>query len=115
MLSAYSIDQLAAVLSTPMNVLKASLWRLHAVFCLAAAVAGINAADEAAASGGLLASAEGVYNSSVTPAGLPWNTYNYCNAPHVNAEHYARPANTSGAELVYVNAVIRHHKVCFSI
>ena len=27
----------------------------------------------------------GVYNSSKTPPNFPWNTYNYCNAPHVNA------------------------------
>ena len=53
----------------------------------------------------------GVYNSSVTPSDLPWNTYNYCNAPHVNAEHYARPTNVSGSELVYMNVMIRHHKV----
>ena len=59
----------------------------------------------------------GVYNSSQTPANLPWNTYNYCNAPHVNAAHYFKPAlaNASGfdgqPELVYVNAMIRDHKV----
>ena len=53
----------------------------------------------------------GVYNSSVTPTNLPWNTYNYCNAPHVNVKHYSKPTNASHASLVYVNAVIRHHKV----
>ena len=57
-----------------------------------------------------LASADGVYDSSTTPSSLPWNTYNYCNAPHVNAAHYTRP-NVTGAKLVYMNAVIRHHKV----
>lgn len=57
-----------------------------------------------------LASVTGVYNTSQTPADLPWNTYNYCNAPHVNAEHYVKP-NVSDAKLVYVNTVIRHHKV----
>ncbi|KAI0369550.1 phosphoglycerate mutase-like protein [Pilatotrama ljubarskyi] len=60
--------------------------------------------------GGLLASADGVYNSSFTPGTLPWNTYNYCNAPHVTAKHYRRPANAPEAKLVYLNAVIRHHK-----
>lgn len=53
----------------------------------------------------------GVYNSSKTPTNLPWNTYNYCNAPHVNAKHYQRPQDL-GAELVYLNVVTRHHKVC---
>ncbi|THG96106.1 hypothetical protein EW145_g7840 [Phellinidium pouzarii] len=52
----------------------------------------------------------GVYNSSVTPSDLPWNTYNYCNAPHVNAAHYTKPANVSGSVLVYMNVMIRHHK-----
>ena len=61
---------------------------------------------------GSLSSADGVYNSSITPSNLPWNTYNYCNAPHVNAKHYSLPANASHAKLVYMNAVIRHHKVC---
>ncbi|KZV63428.1 phosphoglycerate mutase-like protein [Peniophora sp. CONT] len=49
----------------------------------------------------------GVYNSSATPASLPWNTYNYCNAPHVTASHYEAP---EGAELVYLNLMMRHHK-----
>lgn len=53
----------------------------------------------------------GVYNSSKVPAGLPWNIYNYCNAPHVNTAHYAKPTNVSGSKLVYLNAMIRHHKV----
>ncbi|KAA1477624.1 phosphoglycerate mutase-like protein [Dentipellis sp. KUC8613] len=52
----------------------------------------------------------GVYNSSETPASLPWNTYNYCNAPHVNAKHYAAPPQSPGSELVYMNVMIRHHK-----
>lgn len=58
----------------------------------------------------LLASVTGVYNTSQTPSDLPWDTYNYCNAPHVNAQHYTKP-NVSGAKLVYLNTVIRHHKV----
>ena len=57
-----------------------------------------------------LASADGVYNTSFTPSSLPWNTYNYCNAPHVNVAHYTMP-NASDAKLVYMNVVIRHHKV----
>lgn len=58
----------------------------------------------------VLSSSEGVYNSSQTPADLPWNTYNYCNAPHVNAKHYTAPS-VDGAKLVYLNLVMRHHKV----
>lgn len=57
-----------------------------------------------------LASANGVYNGSKTPSSLPWNTYNYCNAPHVVPAHYTLPT-AKGAKLVYVNTVIRHHKV----
>ena len=57
-----------------------------------------------------LASVTGVYNTSTTPSDLPWDTSNYCNAPHVNAAHYTKP-NVPGAELVYMNTVIRHHKV----
>ena len=51
----------------------------------------------------------GVYNSSNTPKYLPWDTYNYCNAPHVSLEHYERP--TPEAELLHIVGVIRHHKV----
>jgi hypothetical protein len=53
--------------------------------------------------------ATGVYNSSTTPSSLPWNTYNYCNAPHVNIQHYTTPKE-SDIELVYLNVVMRHHK-----
>ncbi|KAI0659475.1 phosphoglycerate mutase-like protein [Cubamyces menziesii] len=70
----------------------------------------LSVAELARGSTGPLASADGVYDSSITPANLPWNTYNYCNAPHVNAEHYQRPANAPHAKLVYLNVVIRHHK-----
>ncbi|KAI0799747.1 phosphoglycerate mutase-like protein [Irpex lacteus] len=56
-----------------------------------------------------LASVNGVYNSSTTPSSLPWNTYNYCNAPHVVPAHYTLPS-VKEAKLVYVNTVIRHHK-----
>ena len=58
--------------------------------------------------------ATGIYNSSTTPASLPWNTYNYCNAPHVNAKHYFKPTGDKGAKLVYLNVVTRHHKVSLS-
>jgi len=51
----------------------------------------------------------GIYDSSVTPSHLPWNTYNYCNAPHVNTEHYHLP-EAENASLVYLNVVMRHHK-----
>lgn len=63
-----------------------------------------------------LASASGVYNSSQTPSTLPWNTYNFCNAPHVNAAHYELPSNatftsTGGSQLIHVSVIMRHHKV----
>jgi len=62
----------------------------------------------------VLASESGVYDSSQTPPTLPWNTYNYCNAPHVNPAHYELPdiASMGGAKLVHVSVVMRHHKVC---
>jgi hypothetical protein len=65
---------------------------------------------------GALASASGVYNSSQTPSTLPWNTYNFCNAPHVNAAHYELPPNatftpTGGNQLIHVSVIMRHHKV----
>ena len=52
-----------------------------------------------------------IYNGSGTPTTLPWNTYNYCNAPHVNPAHYSQPENAFDAKLVYLNMVMRHHKV----
>ena len=60
-------------------------------------------------------STPGVYNTSKTPGTLPWNTYNYCNAPHVNAKHYQPPPEGGEkATLVYLNVMMRHHKVsCF--
>jgi hypothetical protein len=61
-----------------------------------------------------LASESGVYHSSNTPPTLPWNTYNYCNAPHVNAGHYELPPHITsmgGGKLVHVSVVMRHHKV----
>jgi hypothetical protein len=52
----------------------------------------------------------GIYNSSQTPLSLPWNTYNYCNAPHVNDDHYMLPP-IGDAKLVYATIMMRHHKV----
>jgi hypothetical protein len=51
-----------------------------------------------------------IYNSSITPKHLPFNTYNYCNAPHINVAHYEPPNNTN-VILKYVTIVLRHHKV----
>ena len=88
----------------------------HAAFALSALLAGDAAAQTRPSVVGTilsnqsaLASASGVYNTSTTPAGIPWDTYNYCNAPHVNAAHYAAP-NVSGAVLQYLQVVQRHHK-----
>lgn len=59
-----------------------------------------------------IASTSGIYNSSETPPTLPWNTYNFCNAPHVNAAHYELPPQAStAAQLLHVSVVMRHHKV----
>ncbi|KDQ50599.1 hypothetical protein JAAARDRAFT_41911 [Jaapia argillacea MUCL 33604] len=55
------------------------------------------------------ASLGGIYNSSSAPSNLPWNSYNYCNAPHVNAQHYVEPEH-EGVRLVYLNVMMRHHK-----
>ncbi|KAI6006206.1 phosphoglycerate mutase-like protein [Pisolithus orientalis] len=51
-----------------------------------------------------------VYNASITPSSLPWDTYNYCNAPHANPDHYSLP-NESGARLRFVVVVMQHHKL----
>ncbi|KZT33072.1 phosphoglycerate mutase-like protein [Sistotremastrum suecicum HHB10207 ss-3] len=51
----------------------------------------------------------GIYNTSHTPSYLPWDTYNYCNAPHVNEAHYSRPPSTN-ATLIHVTLMMRHHK-----
>ncbi|KAI0698791.1 phosphoglycerate mutase-like protein [Earliella scabrosa] len=93
-------------LSIPMllSTMKTSLtWLLQVpIFCsLVGLVAG---------NSGRISPSSGIYNTSVTPSHLPWNTYNYCNAPHVNRAHYTKPSNVSHAKLVYMNAVIRHHK-----
>ena len=83
----------------------AALWADAAAQAQRPSVVGTILANQTA-----LASATGVYNTSHTPRGLPWDTYNYCNAPHVSAEHYTKP-NVSEAKLVYLNVVMRHHKV----
>ena len=43
------------------------------------------------------------FNSSNTPAGLPYDTYNWCNMPHVRAQEY--PMAPSGYKLEYVELV----------
>ncbi|THZ57916.1 hypothetical protein D6C86_06754 [Aureobasidium pullulans] len=49
-----------------------------------------------------------VFNSSMTPAGLPYSTYNWCNMPHVRASEY--PKVNSSYKLEYVHIIHRHHK-----
>ena len=44
-----------------------------------------------------------VFNSSTTPAGVPYSTYNWCNMPHVRAQEY--PPAPSGYKLEYVELV----------
>ncbi|KAG6328496.1 hypothetical protein ID866_10593 [Astraeus odoratus] len=56
--------------------------------------------------------ATAIYNTSTTPSHLPWDTYNYCNAPHVNADHYSfpHPSDFSVTSLAFVVMIMRHHK-----
>ncbi|KAG6330872.1 hypothetical protein ID866_8217 [Astraeus odoratus] len=56
--------------------------------------------------------ATAIYNTSITPSHLPWNTYNYCNAPHVNADNYSlsHPSDSSVTSLAFVVMIMRHHK-----
>ncbi|KAH9911777.1 phosphoglycerate mutase-like protein [Epithele typhae] len=95
-----------------LHALKSTLLGAPVLYSLVALALGASSNVDSSVSigDGLLASANGVYNSSITPSDLPWNTYNYCNAPHVNGQHYTKPTNASHAKLVYLNAVIRHHK-----
>lgn len=44
-----------------------------------------------------------IFNSSITPAGVPYSTYNWCNMPHVRAQEY--PPAPSGYKLEYVELV----------
>lgn len=53
---------------------------------------------------------EEIYDTSHTPEHLSWNTYNYCNAPHVSADHYVPPKPHS-VVLKYATVFMRHHKV----
>ncbi|KAI0071352.1 phosphoglycerate mutase-like protein [Panus rudis PR-1116 ss-1] len=80
-------------------------------FLVALPLARLKAQDISSGSsaGDPLATSGGVYDSSHTPSNFPWNTYNYCNAPHVNTKHYTLPP-VKGAKLVYLNMVMRHHK-----
>ena len=43
------------------------------------------------------------FNSSTTPAGVPYGTYNWCNMPHVRAQEY--PIALSDYKLEYVELV----------
>ncbi|BEJ16163.1 hypothetical protein CspHIS471_0507680 [Cutaneotrichosporon sp. HIS471] len=51
--------------------------------------------------------APGIYNSSHTPDSQ-YGTYNWCNMPHVRTQEYKVPGDEY--QLVYVEAVQRHHK-----
>jgi acid phosphatase len=44
-----------------------------------------------------------IFNSSTTPSGVPYSTYNWCNMPHVRAQEY--PPAPSGYKLEYVELV----------
>lgn len=43
-----------------------------------------------------------VYNSSITPPTLPYNTYNWCNMPHVRPQEYVTPPDEYKLEYVEV-------------
>lgn len=49
-----------------------------------------------------------IFNSSNTPASLPYSTYNWCSMPHVRAQEYIVPS--ADYELAYVEIIHRHHK-----
>ena len=49
-----------------------------------------------------------IFNSSITPSGVPYSTYNWCNMPHVRAQEYKIP--DSDYQLQYVEVIQRHHK-----
>ena len=49
-----------------------------------------------------------IFNSSLTPTGIPYSTYNWCNMPHVRGLEYPRAAK--GYKLEYVEVIHRHHK-----
>ena len=44
-----------------------------------------------------------IFDSSITPASVPYSTYNWCNMPHVRAQEY--PPAPSGYKLEYVELV----------
>lgn len=44
-----------------------------------------------------------IFNSSVTPSGVPYGTYNWCNMPHVRPQEY--PRSPAGYKLEYVEIV----------
>lgn len=52
-----------------------------------------------------------IFNSSQSPAGSPPSLYNWCNMPHVNPATYPKlPKQYASYELVYAEAIHRHHK-----
>lgn len=49
-----------------------------------------------------------IFNSSQTPVGVGYGTYNWCNMPHVRRQEYERPP--AAYRLKYVEVIHRHHK-----
>jgi hypothetical protein len=43
-----------------------------------------------------------IFNSSLTPAGSPYGTYNWCNMPHVRPQEYVTPPDNYKLEYVEV-------------
>lgn len=53
-----------------------------------------------------------IFDSSTTPDDVPYNTYNWCNMPHVRAKEY--PVPDSDYELQYVEVVSQYPNVPFT-
>ncbi|KAK5938189.1 hypothetical protein PMZ80_009778 [Knufia obscura] len=49
-----------------------------------------------------------IFNSSTTPPGIPYQTYNWCNMPHARRQEYTTPPSVYS--LKYVEVIHRHHK-----
>ena len=49
-----------------------------------------------------------VFNTSQTPVDIDYDTYNWCNMPHVRKDEYVVPP--AEYELKFVEVIHRHHK-----
>lgn len=65
----------------------------------------VNDLDKALDAGGVYGF---VFNTSQTPADRPYQTYNWCNMPHVRRQEYSKPP--AAYQLKYAELIHRHHK-----